>query len=76
MDDIQKLFSDLHPIGLCNHFYNDGFGTLWQTIVDVTDSTLKVCFGASTHNEYISFDLSGKKGIKAYPTIIPITDWY
>jgi len=30
--DIQGLFATEHPAGLCNHFYNDGFGVASQSI--------------------------------------------
>jgi predicted choloylglycine hydrolase len=70
---IQTLFAAQHPQGLCNHFYNDGFGTLWSMIFDVTKSRVDVCFGAPTHNKYRSFGLNDSVGVTEYPTIIPIT---
>jgi len=70
---IQVLFATKHPEGLCNHFYNEGFGTLWSMIFDVTQSSVDVCFSAPTHNEYHSFGLDDPQGITEYPTIIPIT---
>ena len=71
--DIQTLFAKKHPNGLCNHFYNDGFGTLWSMIFDVTKSSVDVCFSAPTHNEYHPFGLADPAGVTEYPTIIPIT---
>jgi hypothetical protein len=75
-DDLINLFSTLHPKGLCNHFYNDGFGTLWSMIFDLDKLAIDVCFGAPTHNKYSKFNLEGKRGISEYPAVIPITEWY
>jgi len=72
-EDIQTLFAAKHPGGLCNHFYNDGFGTLWSMIFDVTQGSVDVCFSAPTHNEYHPFNLTDLSGVTEYPTIIPIT---
>jgi len=70
--DIRELFAAEHPKGLCNHFYNDGFGTLWSMIFDVTLGTLNVCFSAPTHNKYHTFNLKGGVGMVEYPVVIPI----
>jgi predicted choloylglycine hydrolase len=71
--NIQTLFATKHPDGLCNHFYNDGFGTLWSMIFDVTESSIDVCFSAPTHNKYRPFSLADPAGVTEYPAIIPIT---
>jgi predicted choloylglycine hydrolase len=76
LDDLFTLFSTVHPDGLCNHFYKDGFGTLWQLICDVSEGSIYACFGASTHNKFYKFDLNGERGMNEYTTLIPITDWY
>ncbi|MFX0119640.1 MAG: C45 family autoproteolytic acyltransferase/hydrolase [Promethearchaeota archaeon] len=75
-EDILNLFASLHPEGLCNHFYNDGFGTLWSMIFDLKHTSVDVCFSAPTHNQYTTFDLKAAPGITEYPTIVPITKWY
>lgn len=71
--NVQDLFVTLHPDGLCNHFYNDGFGTLWSMIFDITQSSIDVCFSAPTHNKYRTYGLTDPVGITAVPTTIPIT---
>jgi predicted choloylglycine hydrolase len=69
---IQALFATKHPSGLCNHFYNDGFGTLWSMIFDLTQGSVDVCFSAPTHNKYRRFSLADPAGVTKYPAIIPI----
>ncbi|UCE08936.1 MAG: hypothetical protein JSW61_08040 [Candidatus Thorarchaeota archaeon] len=73
--DIQNLFATLHPNGLCNHFYDDGFGTLWSMIFDLTECSVDVCFSAPTHNEYRRFELDGTPGFTEYPVIFPKAPW-
>jgi predicted choloylglycine hydrolase len=74
-DDVRGLFASLHPEGLCNHFYKDGFGTLWSMIFDVNDLSVDVCFSAPTHNEYKNFKLDDPIGVTEYPVIFPMTSW-
>ena len=72
-EDILCLLSTHHPDGLCNHYYNEYFGTTWSMIFDITDGSLDVCFGAPTHNEFRNFGLSDNLGIFEYPAVLPIT---
>lgn len=71
--DVRALMASEHPHGLCNHFYNDGFGTLWSMIFDVTKGTVDACFSAPTHNKYRTFGLDDPVGITEYQTIVPIS---
>jgi predicted choloylglycine hydrolase len=70
--DIKSLFATEHPIGLCNHFYNDHFGTLWSMIFDVVQNSVDVCFSAPTHNEYRSSGLNDPTGATEYQATVPI----
>jgi predicted choloylglycine hydrolase len=70
--EIQNLFATEHPIGLCNHFYNEYFGTLWSMIFDVAQNSVDVYFSAPTHNEYRSFGLNDPIGVTEYQVTIPI----
>ena len=70
--DIQSLFATEHPTGLCNHFYNEYFGTLWSMIFDVAQNSVDVCFSTPTHNEYRSFGLNDPTGVTEYQAIVPI----
>jgi predicted choloylglycine hydrolase len=71
-ESTRALFAAKHPTGLCNHFYNEGFGTLWSMIFDVSQNRVDVCFSAPTHNKYRSFDLDDPAGVTKYPVTIPI----
>ena len=71
-EDIRRLLSTPHPNGLCNYYYNDGFGTLWSVIFDVTTGEIEACFGAPTHNEYRVFGLDDPTGLREYTAIAPI----
>lgn len=70
--NIQNLFATEHPAGLCNHFYNEYFGTLWSMIFDVTQNSVDVCFSAPTHNKYHPFGLDDPAGVTEYQAIVPI----
>ncbi|UCE29027.1 MAG: hypothetical protein JSV85_07155 [Candidatus Bathyarchaeota archaeon] len=70
--NIQTLLATEHPNGLCNHFYNDCFGTLWSMTFDVTQRLVDVCFSAPTHNKHHCYGLDDPTGVTEYPTVIPI----
>ncbi|MHA2423463.1 MAG: C45 family autoproteolytic acyltransferase/hydrolase [Candidatus Thorarchaeota archaeon] len=72
--DIQRLLSTHHPDGLCNHYYNDGFGTLWSVIFDATDREVDVCFGAPSHNDYRTFGFHDPLGVQEYTGIAPVSN--
>jgi predicted choloylglycine hydrolase len=69
---LQDLLATHHPEGLCNHFYNDGFGTLWSVVFDPMEESVEACFSAPTHNAYHTFTLDDPPGMTAYPVNIPI----
>ncbi len=70
---VQELLAREHPKGLSNPFYNDGFGTLWSILFDITQGSVDVCFGAPTHNQYRRYDLTDPVGITQVPATIPIS---
>ncbi len=73
--DIHKLLSTSHPNGLCNHFYRDGFGTIYSMIFDILGGSIDVCFSAPSHNTYRTFTLEGDAGVTEYPAVIPYLPW-
>ena len=72
-DNLKTLLATEHPKGLCNPYYNDGFGTLWSMLFNVSKGSVDVCFSAPTHNKYHTFSLNDPVGITEYPTIVPIS---
>ena len=72
-DDLRKLLATLHPNGLCNHYYNEGFGTLWSAIYNPNTGAADICFGAPTHNQYKVFKIEDSLKIKEYTAITPVT---
>ena len=73
-EDVRRLLSTHHPAGFCNHYYNDGFGTLWSAIFDTTVSEMDACFGAPSHNEYRKFGLDDPVGIQEYVAKAPVSE--
>lgn len=70
---LKMVASEIYiEISHARDFYNDGFGTLWSMIFDLTQGSVDVCFSAPTHNKYRSFDLADPAGVTEYPTIIPV----
>jgi hypothetical protein len=58
--------------GLCGHYYNDYFGTLFSVIYDLTDLKAYVCFGASTRNPWQKpFTLGDPSGTNHYTATLP-----
>lgn len=45
------------PGGCFGPYYNEGFGTLWSEIFDLTELEAEVCFGAPGFNPWRRFDL-------------------
>lgn len=69
---IRGLLSKEIYNGLCGHYYDDYFGTLFSIIYDLTDLKSNVCFGAPTHNEWQEpFSLDDPVGVNHYSAILP-----
>ena len=68
---LRTLLSRKFPKGLCDHYYSEGFGTVWSLMFDLTSLEADVCFGAPTHNKWHSFTLNGPSGVKEYLAVFP-----
>ncbi|MFW9997865.1 MAG: C45 family autoproteolytic acyltransferase/hydrolase, partial [Candidatus Odinarchaeota archaeon] len=74
-DDIKGVLSRAYPRGVCNHYYKQCLGTIWSSIFDITTSSLEICFGAPTHNEWRSVVFNNEPpGITHYDVIFPISN--
>jgi hypothetical protein len=47
---MRQLMSTRYPDGLCNHFYQEMFGTLYSFIADPQDGRMDICFGSPAMN--------------------------
>lgn len=54
-ETLRGILSKEWPDGCCCPFYQQGAGTLWSMILDVTAGEVEVCFGAPTHNGWRSY---------------------
>ncbi len=70
-ETLQTIFSRRFPEGICDHYYSEGFGTVWSMIFDVTSRQADICFGAPTHNKWRLFSLDEPASVKQYPAIFP-----
>jgi predicted choloylglycine hydrolase len=68
---LRTILSRKFPQGLCDHYYSQGFGTVWSLIFDLTSINADICFGAPTHNKWHSFALNEPSGVKEYPAVFP-----
>jgi len=68
---LRTILSKKFPKGLCDHYYSEGFGTVWSLMFDLTSIKADICFGAPTHNKWHSFTPDGPSGVKEYPAIFP-----
>ena len=68
---LKNILSKKFPKGLCDHYYSEGFGTVWSLMFDLTSTKADICFGAPTHNNWHSITLDGPSGVKEYPAVFP-----
>ncbi len=68
---LHTILSRKFPEGICDHYYSQGFGTVWSTIFDLTTAQANICFGAPTHNRWLLFSLNQPASVKQYPAIFP-----
>lgn len=65
-EDIRSILSSHVPDGLACHYYEDGLGTLWSELFDVTAGSLELCFGSPLLNGWHTFGLKDPVGVTAY----------
>ncbi len=69
--NMRNLLSTPMPDGVCCHYYDDGLGTLWSILFDVTTGETAVCFGSPAANPWRVFTLDDPVGVKTYPAHFP-----
>ncbi len=72
-ETLRGILSKEWPDGCCCPFYQQGAGTLWSMIFDVTAGSVEVCFGAPTHNRWRTFTPFGGTGgtVQEYCALFP-----
>jgi predicted choloylglycine hydrolase len=68
---MRQLMSTRYPDGLCNHFYQEMFGTLYSFIADPQDGRMDICFGSPAVNSWHTFTLSQPNEAQTYPVKLP-----
>jgi predicted choloylglycine hydrolase len=68
---LKNILSQHMPNGLACHYYQDGLGTLWSILFDVTNIQADICFGSPLANDWHTFDLSSTEGINSYKAFLP-----
>lgn len=68
---MRDLLSTPMPEGVCCHYYDDGLGTLWSILFDVTTGAAEVCFGSPAANPWRVFTLNDPVGVTTYPAQFP-----
>ncbi|MFW9905651.1 MAG: C45 family autoproteolytic acyltransferase/hydrolase, partial [Candidatus Thorarchaeota archaeon] len=51
---LKQLFSQEYPNGPNAHFYQEGFGTMYSLVTDLTELSVEICFGPPKYNEWVS----------------------
>jgi predicted choloylglycine hydrolase len=59
-NDLKQLLSTSYPDGLCCHYYEEFFGTVYSMIFDVSDGTIEMTFGSPQHNKWHKFGMEDK----------------
>ena len=71
-ETIKGILSDPHPAGLCFHYYQEFFGTLWSLIFDLNEGTAEICFGSPVVNQWHTFDLFNATESAQYSVTLPL----
>ena len=50
---LKTLFSKEYPNGPSAHLYQEGFGTMYSLLTDLTELSLQICFGPPKYNKWI-----------------------
>ena len=70
-ENVREILTDRYPAGLCNHYFEEFFGTLYSMIFDLTEGRLEVCFGPPDVNEWHVFDLTRPAEPAQYTAKLP-----
>lgn len=71
-ETIRGILSDPYPDGLCFHYYQEFFGTLWSLMFDLEEGTAEVCFGSPIANRWYTFSLPAPQKPARYEATLPL----
>lgn len=71
-EDIRSVLSNPLPDGVCCHYYQDGLGTLWSAIYDVTAGEVEIALGTPRCNPWRKFGLYDPPGTREYNAAFPL----
>jgi predicted choloylglycine hydrolase len=70
-ETIRGILTDPVPKGVCCHYYEDGMGTLWSFIFDLTDGVYEIALGSPRVNPWRRFTLNDPAGCIEYTAKYP-----
>lgn len=69
---LKGMLSKHMPQGVACHYYDEGLGTLWSMLFDVSKMTVEICFGSPVINKWYTFDLNSNPGVTEYNVTLPL----
>lgn len=69
---MKNILSQAIPEGICAYYYEEGFGTLWSIVFDLTEASAEICFGSPLINQWNMFHLDDTAGVKEYDAQFPL----
>lgn len=69
--ELKNLLSTHIPDGLACHYYEEGLGTLWSILYDITSVKAEICFGSPVLNNWYTFGLDCEPGVTEYKAKLP-----
>ena len=70
-ETVRGILMDMYPEGLCNHYFEEFFGTLYSMIFDLTEGRLEICFGPPDINGWHVFTLTTPAEPTQYTAKLP-----
>jgi predicted choloylglycine hydrolase len=70
-ETMRGILTDRYPEGLCNHYFEEFFGTLYSMIFDLTEGSVEICFGPPSANDWHIFNLTKPAEPAQYTAKLP-----
>lgn len=66
-EDLKGLLLSKYPNGLCYNYYSDYLGTTKSVVIDITESSLEICWGGRVENKWHKYFVSQSLETKLVP---------